>query len=560
MQLVVGESVLIDETLSEYESLRVFFEVAGERGHSAPSIVVDERGAAVTHPDYVDRMGVAHLKAGAWAFCRRPAAEALGLPSGTDWIRDHCFHLMFTEGSPYLSRPYLHDQPYIQRFGDERPLPLAPICTAGPVAWNNEGSRICVMEERLGHVADNTGMAGHVLWEYQTHLGRRRRVAGFPASMKLAFNELSYSADDRWIHLCEGALGRNYLIRVADGLVVTLPFTFAAAAWNPRNGPSAMIVMIPDPDSGRLVIYDYDLAANVLEHRSDLESPTGLLLRVRELSMSADGRTALVSAPVGASGIEQGARGGVHVAAVIDIDDGSIEPVLPVRFRTRSAQRRHTSPRWCEERSKEGQASLVVAEQLLQHASVTTCDPDSPAIEQDLVGRWAKAIDGITTAWSRGRAPRTRFADECLQYALGCYQLDKKAAEATVSGLRQVAKRDPFARTVIRSVEVYRDRDWHPSAPLARMDPLQASGQPDEADAAARASQHQRAEILAPALGSQHSQLSRWYLAGARRGQHRGPRHARLPVRRQSRPGNRLLACVLPPSPGDVGAIPGTRG
>ena len=53
MQLVIGESVLISESLESYEALRVFFDVAGERGHSAPSVVVDERGVPLTHPDYV---------------------------------------------------------------------------------------------------------------------------------------------------------------------------------------------------------------------------------------------------------------------------------------------------------------------------------------------------------------------------------------------------------------------------------------------------------------------------------------------------------------------------
>ena len=72
MQLVVGESVLIGGSLSSYEALRAFFEVADERGHAAPSVVVNERGVPLTHPDYIDRMGTPHARAGAWAFCRQP--------------------------------------------------------------------------------------------------------------------------------------------------------------------------------------------------------------------------------------------------------------------------------------------------------------------------------------------------------------------------------------------------------------------------------------------------------------------------------------------------------
>ena len=107
-----------------------------------------------------------------------------------------------------------------------------------------------------------------------------------PVSARLDFTQVSYSCDDSWIHLCDWRHGRNFLIRVADGLVVTLPVVSTAVDWNPRNGPNAMIVMTPDPSSGRLVIRDYDLATNTLEYRSDLESPTGLPLSVRELSLS----------------------------------------------------------------------------------------------------------------------------------------------------------------------------------------------------------------------------------------------------------------------------------
>ena len=49
MQLVIGESVLISETLESCEALRVAFEVADERGQSAPSVVVDERGVPLTN-------------------------------------------------------------------------------------------------------------------------------------------------------------------------------------------------------------------------------------------------------------------------------------------------------------------------------------------------------------------------------------------------------------------------------------------------------------------------------------------------------------------------------
>lgn len=488
MQLVVGESALIDESLSPYEALRVAFELADERGCEAPTVVVDERGATLTHPDYVDRMGVAHLRAGAWAFCRRPSAEAFGLPSGTGWVRDHAFHLMFESGSPYLSRPHLHDQVYVQRFGDAFPLPLVPVSCAGAVAWSNRGSHLGVLEVRLGHVADDTLMAGYVLWEYELVLGRRRMVADFPASALLDSPQISYSSDDSWIHLCDWLQGRNFIIRVCDGLVVTLPFRSVAANWNPRNGPSAMIVMTPDDVTGRLVVSDFDLATGDLERRSDVDAPTGLPLAVRELSMAADGCLALVTAPVGVSGIDQAARGGVQVAAVIDIDDGSIEPVLPVGFRTRFAQRRHIGPRWCEERSLDGRGSVVVADRFMQAASSARCAPDSPEMTKDLVARWLEILEEIAAAWDAGRMPPDRFAGEYAQFAVSCYQLDAEATEPVVAMIHHRARTDPMAREVLRAIGDNRGSGRRPLVALPRPAPMTARhGEPRQTGAAARA-------------------------------------------------------------------------
>jgi hypothetical protein len=107
-------------------------------------------------------------------------------------------HLMFQGGSPYLPEPQLKDQLYIQRFGADVPLLMAPMSCATPMAWNNEGSRICVLETRLGHLADDTGMADYLLWEYEVVLGRRRLVSGFPASARLDFTQVCYSSDDSW--------------------------------------------------------------------------------------------------------------------------------------------------------------------------------------------------------------------------------------------------------------------------------------------------------------------------------------------------------------------------
>lgn len=465
MRIVVGESVLLSESLTPYESLRAFFEVADERDHNAPSVLVDEDGDPLTHPDYVDRMGSPHRAAGAWAFCRRPAAEAFGLPAGTDWVRETSPELMFEAGSPYLPRPHLQDQLYVQRIEEDTPFLLEPLSSATSATWNNEGSRICVLETRLGHVADGTHMAGYLLWEYKLALGGRRLIASFPADARLDFSQISYSSDDSWIHLCRWwPDGSNFLVRVSDGLLVPLPVTSMAMGWNPRNGPTAMVAMTEEGNADRVIIYDYDVATNTLDRRSDIPYPIGLPLSVRELAMSADGCSALVTAAVGVSSLEHEVRGGVQVAAVINIDDGSIDPVLPVPFHTRYAQRRHTSPRWCGEQSlPNGSTGVVIADQLMQNASRISCERDSSAVEEDLLRRSSEILEGIAAAWSSGRMPPGRFADEYLQHALTCYQIDERAADHAVAALRLLARGNRAARTVIRAIDRYRLDQWRPT-------------------------------------------------------------------------------------------------
>lgn len=120
-EFVVGESILIDETITEYEALSVFFKVADERGHLAPSVVVDENGGPVTHRDYTDRCGRRPHRCRLWAFCRQPLAESLGLPEGTQWVRDHMVHLMFNGGSPYANKPHFYSQHYIVRTANDEP-------------------------------------------------------------------------------------------------------------------------------------------------------------------------------------------------------------------------------------------------------------------------------------------------------------------------------------------------------------------------------------------------------------------------------------------------------
>ena len=473
-ELVVGETVFADESLSDYEALHAFFQVADERGHASPSVVVDEFGRVVSHPDYVDRMGVPHLRAGAWAFCRRPAAEALGLPSGTDWVRDHALSLMFYEGSPYRSVPHFYPQLYIQEFGSTQPRPMMPMCSAHPVAWSADGSRLCVMEERLGQVTDGTTVAKYVIWEYELTLGKRRRIAGFPNTIRLDLVELSYSPDGQWIHLCDWSLGRNLLIHCTDGLLIRLPFISPAASWNPRAGSSAMVVMSTNPDTGSLIVTDYDLHADNLTKRAEIRSLTGLPLAVRELSMSLDERAAVI-APVGVAGVDQLRRAGVQAAAVIDIDGRTIESILPIGFRTDGIQRRHTSPRWCDDRAAMRTTPTLIADHLLESGRPDGCAPDKPEIATDHLQRWLEILDEIHAAWHAGTMPTHRFAQEFAQHAISCFEADPVAATPLLNRLREFASRDATARKVVAWIRTGH-RMW---APLSEPAQPADSGQPD---------------------------------------------------------------------------------
>ncbi len=461
-RLAIGESVQVSDYLAEYETLQTFFRVADERSHRAPSAVVDEHGTVLSHPDYVDRMGVAHQRAGAWAFCRAQAAEAFGLTSGTDWIRHHNLHLLFHDGSPYLTKPHLYSQLYIQRFGSSESQMLVPVREAGPVAWSDDGSRICVLEERLGHVTDGTDMAGFRLWEYELSVGSRRLVAGFPVTDRLGVTDLTYSADAAWIHICDWTVGRNLLVRASDGLVVPLPVRSAAVAFNPRRDAGDMTVITIDQPTGDAIIHDYDLAAAKLTERSRLITPTGLPMRVRELAISPRGE-AVVTAPVGVTGLEQLERGDIHIAAYLDIDTGEIEPVLSVSFRTPGAQRRHTSPRWCDDRAIVEPTPLVIADRLMEQGAVRRCAPDNERVINDQTEHVLEVMNGIEAAWRSGTIPSHRFAQEFVQYAIALRDIDPDRVEPPLAKVRQRAYRDPVAREVLQRIK-YGRRGWVPLA------------------------------------------------------------------------------------------------
>ncbi|MBB5867974.1 hypothetical protein F4553_001353 [Allocatelliglobosispora scoriae] len=444
---VVGESVFTDESLEDYEALYTFLQVAEERGHSAPSVVVDQDGRPVTHPAYSDRMGAAHLRAGLWAFSRETTAESLGLPTGTDWVRDGAAHMMFSSGSPYRPVPHFYSQPYVQRFGDPQPHLLMPVSSAGVVAFSSDGSRLCTMEERLGHLADGTGAATFVLWEYELALGKRRMVAGFPHDARLGLVELSYSHDGAYILVCDWGGGRNLLVRVSDGLVITLPARESAMAWNPRAGAGCMVVMRTDRASGRLLIEDYDLATDRSTLRAEIAPPHGIPVEVRHLTVSVDER-ALVTANVGVYGTDLLARGGVHIAASVDLDTGTIEPLLPVRFQTPGAERRHTSPRWCEDITTIARSPITIADHLMESGRLQPCEPDPARIAEDSVRRWSESAEGILSAWETGRLPRTALAQDFAQYMISCNETDADSVAHLRDRLEQLGRLDPDGRRV----------------------------------------------------------------------------------------------------------------
>ncbi|WP_406081260.1 toll/interleukin-1 receptor domain-containing protein [Micromonospora sp. NBC_00858] len=513
-RLAIGESVMTSGDISDYEALQVFFRVAEERGHRAPSVVVDERGAVLSHPDYVDRMGVAHQRAGAWAFSRAQTAEAFGLPSGTDWIRWQALHLLFEAGSPYPSTPHLHHQLYLQRFGSADTQMLVPVSAAHAVAWSDDGSRVCVMEERLGRLADDSGMAKYLLWEYELGVGSRRLVVGFPAAVRLDFVELTYSPDGRWIHLCDWSQGRNLLVRTDDGTVVPLPVRSGAVAFNPRLDAGDMTVMTVDSRTGGLVIHDYDLSTDRLTERRRLASPTGLPMHVRELAISARGE-AVVTAPIGIAGLDQLQRGGVHIAAYIDIDVGEIEPVLSVSFRTPGAQRRHTSPRWLDDRALVEPTPLQVADHLIEAGTVNRCAPDSPQVAEDPVHRWLEIMAATNTAWQADVIPTHRFAQEFVQYAASCMGIDPTGTEEIVKAVRQRSHRDPVAREVTQRV-MTGARGWAslPSVAIPTPEPPPVAP-PDRASV--RAVEQALIDLVAARRHAEAAEAVRALLAAAQR-------------------------------------------
>jgi hypothetical protein len=234
-EFVVGESVLFEEPISDYEALRVFFDLAEERGHLSPSLVIDDTEQVLTHRDYSDRFGLVHPSAGAWLFCRRPMPEALGVIEGASWAREVAPHLLADE-VPYPGELFFGCQLYLHRFDSDDPVMLSPVHKMSTFAVAPDGMRTCVVGESF----DSGDM---LLWEYELAMGTRRLVARLPRCVELLMIEVSYSSDGRWLLICGS--GQCRLVRVSDGLVIRLPVHAEAAAWNPRNGPNAVVSWRP---------------------------------------------------------------------------------------------------------------------------------------------------------------------------------------------------------------------------------------------------------------------------------------------------------------------------
>lgn len=482
-EFTIGESLLIDETLDSREALRTFLRAAEERGHPAPTVVIDEHGRPLTHPDYADRMGVFHARADAWAFCRRPRSEALGLVPGTDWIRDHAIHLAFEGGSPFLAAPHLYNQVALQEGADGAVVALPPVCAAGPVAWNNAGTKIAFMDERLGDLKHSPVMATHVLWEYDVVLGKTRRVAVFPKSIGLGDFDLSHSPADDWLLICNWSSGLNILVRIADGFVVQLPVRSPAVSWNPARGPQALLVMLPSEDPAGLRILDYDVATAEWTIRQIIASPSGQPMHVRELEVHPDGQLALAVAPGGVSALQQARRGGVMVASVIQLDAGSIEHLFTVPLRTPGAERRHTSPHWSH-RPQPSPGATQVAESLVRSGSFLSVAPDDQSVATDYTRRWAEAARGIDEAWASGRLAPARLVAEFAQFVHAIEMVDEDLAEQVTSAVRTRARLDPAARSAGRLIEATR-RSGQAKTPTRPADiPAQPQPAVDELTAA----------------------------------------------------------------------------
>lgn len=441
-EFIVDETVFTDESLSDYEALRVFLDVADERGHLAPSVVIDEDDNVLTHRDYSDDLGDTSVSAGVWAFCRRPLPEILGAVEGAGWVRQIAPHLLLNE-APWPMEPFFRPQPYIQRFGSGDPIMLPPVHSAVSLAVAPGEARLCVLDERsLGD--------GHALWEYELGLGTRRLVTTFPVGIALPFTDLSYSRDGHWILLCGS--GRCHLVRVSDGLTTRLPVRAEAAAWNPCKGPDALILMVTDRPSGCVVIHDYDLSTNTVSYRSTLRPRRGIPLDVRELAVNAD-EQALVVAPVGASGVDQAARGGVWSVALVDVDRATINPVLPTSFKTSLASRRHRRPRWCD-RPPPFVGLTSPSASLLETGSVTRDTQISdPVIE------WSAVLSSIVSAWRTGAASTGSLAQELIQYALACGDMAANALDQ----LEPLSRRHATASAVGKRIKQGR-RLWEPIA------------------------------------------------------------------------------------------------
>lgn len=439
--IVMGEWV-VPAPGSDWEALQRFLAASDERGHHAPSIVVDGSGQPLTPPGYVDHMAAPAPDGRTLAYKRRMSADWLGQSPGSDWARDHAMHLMFVGGSPFESTGSLYHHLYVAS-QEPGPVTMRPLSAGGSPAWSNRGDRIAVLDT-MPRLADET-RAAHVLWIFDADLADGRVLATFSRADSFGELRLEWSGDDAWLLGSDIAYGRNVLVSAVDGSVAELPLMTPALAWHPAAGPNVLLGILPPRGDAPPTVVQFDLATLATEELGTLSSPAARAVPFVDLAVAPNGEAALSTAAAGGSLAEAGQQTGPLVTVLVDLERVGFDPVLPPMFASGS-HRTHVSPRWLTPR-RPATAATEVAARLLETATRSHVPRDDDA-HQRIAADWLTDAGVILAAWEREALPPSDYQLEFGRLVAAALEVAPDDGKAWVEEhAARIASRPPITAT-----------------------------------------------------------------------------------------------------------------
>jgi hypothetical protein len=407
-----------------WELVRLYGEIIERRGQPGTPVLTNASGDIVTPAGFCDHAAEPSPAGRSTALVRGLSQALLGHRPEADFVLTNLPHLAFTQGSGFEGLALaMEPQLYVQEQGGSRMR--GPVNQVVGVAWSTDASAVAFLEWRGPARVDGRRF---FLWEEEVASGRRRVLATFGDELDWSGARLSYSPDGRWL-LAAATLadGGPYLLDRESGEGYVLPLTADSAVWNHTAGPGHVLVTRREPPG--VVIADLDLTTG-LEHRvGQLASPTGPPLYLTEIDLSADGRWLAGTAP--ALDLDPGhvqAQGTRPKAVVVDLEQPSMQAVLPSVLPGLPCERTHSAPRWTR-RPTTSSGGFQPADHLLGQRQRHGRPSRDEADEGELASRFRANYQACLDAARSGAVQLVVVWTELLWFATAAANLSVKYRE-----------------------------------------------------------------------------------------------------------------------------------